>query len=64
MQTKTATQKFPIIAGMQFTYTHGETKCNQLHEVGYYVKQFTFLVYPDGDEQLIGEKEIKRVIYK
>lgn len=51
------TKKFPIMAGMEFTYPG--TKNNRLHKVGYYVKQFTFT----DDNSLISEKEIKRVFY-
>jgi hypothetical protein len=55
--TKT-TKRFPIMAGMEFAYP-GTTK-NRLHKIGYYVIEFTWTI----DGQLIGEREIKRVINK
>lgn len=60
---KTVTKKFPIYAGMQFSGGANKTINNRLHKVGTYTMQFTFKVYPDGDEQLVSEKEISRKFF-
>ena len=47
-------KKFPIKAGMQFTYP--DTVKNKIHVVGYRTVRFWF----GKDNQLIKEKEINR----
>ena len=50
----TKTFKMPVMAG---------SKTNmKLHKVGYDVIKHTFLVHPDGDQQLIKSERVKRVI--
>jgi hypothetical protein len=60
---KKVTKKFPIYAGMRFQYKNGNTDKNRIHKVGAYTIEFTYMIYPDGDEVLIGEKEIERVFF-
>lgn len=57
MKTYSKTQKFPIMAGMQFDYKGGTTK-NKLKVVGYKWVKFIF----DSKEKdcLINEIEVKR----
>lgn len=51
--------KSPIMAGMQFCYTKGETKNNKIKQVGYDVVR----IYYDSVEKdcVVGEKRFKRV---
>lgn len=53
----TTEQRYPIMAGMQFTYPG--TKNNKMHEVGYYIVRLTW----SHDHALVKQKEIKRVFY-
>ena len=47
-------KKFPIMAGMQFTYP--DTIKNKIHIVGYKTVRFFY----GKDNQLLSEREIKR----
>lgn len=60
---KITTKRFPLVAGMRFQYSNGNTDKNKLHKIGYYVIEFTYKIFPDGDEVLLSEREIKRVIF-
>lgn len=60
MEKKTL-RKYQVVAGMKFTYPG--TEKDKLREVGYMIKEFTYKIYPDGDEQLINEKIIKQVLF-
>jgi hypothetical protein len=52
--------KSPILAGMQFCYTKGETKNNKIKQVGYDVVR----IYYDSAEKdcAVSEKRLKRVL--
>jgi hypothetical protein len=54
MKTYTTRKKIAIRAGIDFA-----TGNNKIRKVGYKVVEFSFNEY----DQLIGEKEVKRVIY-
>jgi hypothetical protein len=58
MKTVTERKRFPLIAGMRLDGT-GD---NKMKKVGYYIVEFTYILHPDGDKQLISDKRIKSVV--
>jgi acyl-CoA thioesterase FadM len=54
--------KIPVRAGMRME--GGRIVDYAIKEVGYKVVEFTYRIHPDGDKELIGEKEVERVIGK
>lgn len=54
--------KIPVRAGMRME--EGRTVDYAIKEVGYKIVEFTYRLHPDGDKELIGEKEVERVIGK
>jgi len=59
MKTITKKQNFPIMAGMPFN----NSKDYKMRKVGFRTVEFTYIVHPDGDEELCGEKVIKKTFY-
>ena len=51
--------RHPIMAGMQFCYTKGETKNNKMHEVGYY--DYEIVTSPLGET--LSEKSFNKTFY-
>jgi len=51
--------RHPIMAGMKFCYTKGETKDNKIHQVGHYY--YEIVTSPMGET--LSEKSFNRVIY-
>ena len=51
--------RHPIMAGMQFCYTKGETKNNKIHQVGHY--DYEIVTSPLGET--LSEKSFNRIFY-
>jgi hypothetical protein len=60
MKTITEKVKVPVRAGMRMN--EGKITDYAIKDVGYKIIEFTYILHPDGDKELIKEKEIKRVI--
>ena len=59
---KKETKRIPLMAGMPFS----NPRDMKIRKVGYKLVEFTYDINPSNidDKMLIGEREIKRVIYK